>query len=405
MGVVTTLIVTTAASAYAAQWSQFRFDAGQSGINGEETTIGLSNANRWQQAWNHPPTAEQTFTTAPIVTEDTVYVGGSRINVDGLPKARVWAYDLVDGDELWVLHLPCESVQGPGMALGAGSIVATLDGCGGNADRVALIDALTGAKRKVLNFQHPLGSPTTVGGTAYLPNLGTSRTEVVDIASMSLVDQIFYQETPYVASGSSQPLPVVDGEVWVNAVSVPPALSGDGLAIVFVEALGVPIDHGTPTHGGRCSEDDDLLMCAVDVSTGDVLWSKELVINGGFNINQGLLAGDAFYSIGSDGVLHAYDLHTGATIWDGQSAPITMWPSYASPNWRPIYANGVVYVTGYDAVRAMDIVIGFDAATGAIVTTRPGTTRLGPPGGTYMAIANGRLVTTVPTVRVVTFDR
>ena len=61
-----------------------------------------------------------------------------------------------------------------------------------------------------------------------------------------------------------------------------------------------------------------------------------------------------------------------------------------------MYANGVIYLGAFDVAVADNVVLAFDSSTGEPLA------RL--HGGKYMAIANGRLVTSTPSIRVTSFD-
>jgi hypothetical protein len=102
--------------------------------------------------------------------------------------------------------------------------------------------------------------------------------------------------------------------------------------------------------------------------------------------------------------LCAFDLHTGSLLWLGEGDDLLALGQ--TRGWRPFYAGGIVFVGGFDTVSGESAVVGFDAATGDVVTTQVDGTQWGDvynPGGKYMAVVNGLLVTTVPAIRVTSF--
>jgi hypothetical protein len=402
------LLATAAGPAFATQWVQFRYDAGQSGVNPEETTITPANADTWQVDWELYPGTKR-YTTAPIVTEDQVFVGGSKLLGDGSPKAYVWSFDVATGAVNWVRPLSCAKVRPSSMALSLGTIVVSLTGCAPAfpaGDRIAFLDAVTGAHLRTRQLNGNAGPPTVDGGTAVVNNAG--EIAVIDIATRSITD-IFFINEAFQASGTREPWPVIDGNVYTNdSGRGGPAVAGDVLVTNTNEVRTYSLTDGSMTDRFVCTEEDERLACAIDRTSGDVLWSTqetELLSNA-------LVVDDVVYHVcgflSGTGLplqsLCAFDLQTGSLIWNAETTGLVALGQ--THGWRPIFAGGVVFVGGFDTESGEPAVAGFDAATGDFVTGQLAGTPWGDffiPGGMFMAVANGLLVTSVPAVRVTSF--
>lgn len=403
--IVGSLLATSAGSALAAQWVQFRYDAAQSGINADETAITVSNADTWAVDWELYPSSTRRYTTSPIVTEDAVIVGGSKIASNGLPKATLWSFDVDTGSMNWVRPLSCARMRLPSMGLSQGMVVASLTGCAPTllGDRVAFVNAATGALQRTLQFTGTVGPPTIDGGSAIFNNAG--EIAVVDVATRTISD-IFFINEAFQASGTKEPWPVIDGDVYTDESSLGgPSVSEGVIVTNSREVRTYSLTDGSMT--GLFSCGDEVLACAIDQTTHEVLWSKspsEL-------FSSMLAVGDVVYHVCDatgtglpDETLCAIDLQTGLPLWVGEGDDLLALGQ--TRGWRPVYAGGVVFVGGLDTGSGEGAVVGFDAATGDVVTLQLDGTPWGEyftPGGKYMAVVNGLLVTTVPAIRVTSF--
>ena len=130
----------------------------------------------------------------------------------------------------------------------------------------------------------------------------------------------------------------------------------------YVEAR--PLDGGPVVHWGECPANTS---CALE-------WRRtkccgpEVRPTSSATINDGVVYGDC------RGFECARDLETGALIWQS-----------TIPAGDSLLIGGVLWVTGPTN-------IGLNPATGAVVSRRPSTQKLGPPGG-FTAFADGNMVT------------
>jgi outer membrane protein assembly factor BamB len=409
IALITGSLLTAASPALATQWVQFRFDGGQSGVNPDEATITVSNADAWRVGWELYPSARR-YTTAPIVTEDQIIVGGSKLLGDGSAKAAVWSFDVATGAVNWVRPLTCARVRPSSMALGQGTIIASLIGCAPAfpaGDRVAFIDATTGAHLRTRQLNGNVGPPTIEGGTAVVNNAG--EIAVIDIATRSITD-IFFINEAFQASGTREPWPLIDGTVYTNdSGRGGPAVAGDVLVTNTNEVRLYSLADGGLVDRFVCTEEDERLACAIDMATGDVLWSRQEAEW----LSNVLVVDDVAYHVcgfpSGTGLplrsLCAFDLDTGSPIWNGDDTGLIALGE--THGWRPIFAGGVVFLGGFDLDSGEPAVMGFDPASGDVVTNQLDGTPWGDffiPGGKFLAVANGLLVTTVPAVRVMSFD-
>jgi outer membrane protein assembly factor BamB len=408
---VGSLLATSAGTAFGAQWVQFRYDAAQSGINPDETAITVANADTWQVDWELYPTPTRRYTTAPIVTEDAVIVGGSKIGTNGLPRATIWSFDIATGSVNWVRPLTCTRVKAPSMALSQGRspnlVIATLTGCGPTfpGDRVAFVNVTSGTHDWTNTLTGNVGPPTLDGSKVVLNNAG--EIAVIDIGSgPRIVSDIVFINEAFQSSGTKEPWPVIGSDVYTDESSLGgPAVSNGVVVTNSREVRTYSLADGSLTALYSCGE--EVLACAIDQTTHEVLWTKppsEL-------LSSMLVVGDVVYHVCDatgtglpEETLCAFDLQTGSPLWIGEGDDLLALGQ--SRGWRPIYAGGIVFVGGFDTVSGESAVVGFDAATGDVVTTQVDGTPWGDyynPGGKYMAVVNGLLVTAVPAIRVTSF--
>ena len=171
------LLASGADVASAETWGQWRYDAAHSGINDAQGTITKNDALHWRVRWSKKPDEHKTYLTQAIVTETSVIVGGTKIGKDGKPHAQIWSYRPTDGAQQWVRQLPCGRVQPPAMALSDGVLLATIVDCpdpDGWQDRIAFVNATTGAKIKILPMNASVSTPTIADGMAIYDNFSES---------------------------------------------------------------------------------------------------------------------------------------------------------------------------------------------------------------------------------------
>ena len=338
-----------------------------------------------------------------------MYAGGIEYGKDGEPHSQVWAYSLETGTQLWSRRLPCPRTNG--LALGGGWLVAVID-CGvpenDYMDRVAFVDPSSGAKGGCVELGTGSSSTITIyEGLAVIED-GQRELNVIDLSTRSFRNFAYFSDNYF----GWAPLPVIDGEAWMTSLFARPAFS-EGIVVALGDgAAAVRLDDGPRLRWAGCYDvppssppASNYSMCARVIETGELLWSKPLETPSYpwiANYNSPVIVDGVVYSAG-DGVVHAFDLKTGEPIWDTAVQVSTVLQLF-DPLVQPIYASGVHFVPARDATGTR-IVVGLDATSGDIVTRRPRTQLLGPAGGGFAAVVNGRLVSSAPNLRVTTFDR
>ena len=384
VGAIAVLSLLIPSVAQADEWRQYQYDAAGSGFNPNEVTISPDNANRWRVRWSKHPTATRTFRSDPLIDEDSVYVAGYQDG--GAEKVALWSFDLATGHLNWVTRMPCAAFY-PHLIMGDGVIVVTnLDDdsrCADGLDWTFFVDTETGDKKRMRDGG--LWGATMIDGDTAV----TARLKTFELATRTFGPQIGEPVSEeFHSTTTTYPLRIVDQEAWLVADERPSpnprVVVSDGIAVMAgaTKAQGVPLDGSPITHYGSCPS-DPLLSCAVDIETHEILWTAK-----------------SDYPIAHEGVLYggcpnlcARNLHTGEVIWSADvasSGPL-------------ILAGGVLWVRLWTDSTAT--IRGYDPATGALLTRRPFTQQMGPAGGSAMAVANGYLVSSRPSLRVVSFDR
>ena len=113
---VLALLLATAVAANADAWSQWRYDQAGGGVNPNQPPV---DAGRWRLRWSKLETANRHFTTAPVITDDRLYVGGY---IGDPSKPQVWCFDLATGHVNWVTHFRFGVIRGGAIAVLNGKV-------------------------------------------------------------------------------------------------------------------------------------------------------------------------------------------------------------------------------------------------------------------------------------------
>jgi len=405
-------LLSTSAPVLASEWTQMRYDSAQSSVNDDETAVGVGNVGTGSIRWTRKPPARTAFLTAPIVTETAVVVGGFKTLVDGSPRSMLWSYDLGSGSLNWKRMLACTTVNGPSMALDLGLLVVVQNGCPWVADDgdlgqgVTLVDIATGKVRKTIRFDDRVDAPTIYGHTVVVDtSLDGDTVALINLQTRRRSGSVPIYEG-FASTGIEQPFVVHEGEIYVAGDERwgSPVVSDDLVLSTSDLATGYPLDGGNIRGFYRCETG---YLCGFDNETHERLWIKPTT-----NLNEPMMVGDVMYAVtrweemfspnSPSAVVQglcAYDAATGQKQWcsvfdEARFGDVRL-SAFDTSGWRPIYANGVIYLGAFDVAAADNVVLAFDSSTGEPLA------RL--HGGKYMAIANGRLVTSAPSIRVTTF--
>jgi outer membrane protein assembly factor BamB len=405
--ILTTALLALAPSmAKAEEWTQYGYDAAYTRVNVEQAPI---DASRWRLRWSKAKNVE----TNPVILEDRIIVGGSKGSPTG-QRTYLWCFDL-EGNKLWTRNVgigwPSESIAYiDGMvAIGVANLRDTE--LANATPELEFVDVQTG--NKVISIPGVLGGHAPVADSEYVYQTPWMLTGLPMRLDPAHLDEVI---VPAPGIGVSdrvlrKPPTIIGDEVW----SMPPndgnaPILGGGVALMSEGvASSTNIDTGAVTRTLSCDTVPDRGGCAIDVATGVTLWSYT---RSETTITPTIVGDVAFMSCGFAHSICRRDLRTGLVLSQTPDfthgiAPREWEATDGDRIWHgagaPAVGGGVYFVNGWDVSLQKWVTAGIDVENGELLTRRRGL--FGPTGGWHAAVANGLLVTTVPGLRVVSFDR
>ena len=351
--------------ARAGDWTRWRYDAANTGVNPSETRLGPGNARGLRRTWFR----DQCCVGTPLVAGGTLYVGGTEDLVQG--PGQILALDVATGEPRWSVSTGTSEPPTGGLALSGGRLFASLGFETAGTPMLAL-DAASG--RVLWSLEAPTyfyGPPNVAGGVVYATG-GDNKVGALDAATGGVRWRSYVTRTAtasgpvavagrlvYVAGGPDNDgvLLAKDVDNGVNRWKAFPARDGGRGRL-----LGSP-----SVRGGRVvvvTEDGSVLAyraagCAPAL-TCKPLWVRQLGAYSPYDPTPGLGATTVF--VGGLGRLHALDAATGRRRWSG----LVEFTGDESAVTAPVIANGVVYATAVD-----NRVYAFNSAGCSAATCRP----------------------------------
>jgi polyvinyl alcohol dehydrogenase (cytochrome) len=310
----------------------------------------------------------RTATSTPAVANGVVYV------TDLGPGARLHALDALTGAPLW--DVPLASVaSGWGSPVVAGGLVVVGQSGGDDgvspphAGSVQAFDAATGhlvwrtfttsgghAGGPVWTTPVVLGGLVVVGtGNSFdgVPDAGNTAILAFDLAHGDKVWDAHYPDAGDEDFGASPQVFLSDGKPVVGESQklhyrvVDPASGAElwNVAYPFPSwVIGTPAvaDGRIYSAGGDSSWWGSTRAFTLDVKDGRTLWTAPTLAAG--SLSASAVAGGVAYEPEEAGVLHAYDVATGAQLW---SAPLPGW-TYSGA----VVANGMLFQGTANGVAA-----------------------------------------------------
>jgi outer membrane protein assembly factor BamB len=210
------LSVPGAATAASGDWTRWKFDAANTGVNPYETRLGPGNVRGLRRTWFR----DQCCVGTPLVAGGMVYVSATEPGLEG--PGAVTALDAATGETRW--STPTGSPEGPaGLVLAGGRLLASL-GFEAAGNPMLALDAATGRPRwsGLVEFTgdesavtapvvaHGVVYATTVDNRAYaFSSAGCSATTCRPLWSAEI--------NPEEYSTASRPLSVSGGAVYASA--------------------------------------------------------------------------------------------------------------------------------------------------------------------------------------------
>ena len=358
------LALSLPAGARAGDWTRWKYDAANTGVNPSETRLGPGQR----------PRAAPDLVPGPVLRGDAP---GRRRDAlcrrHGGPRARpgqILALDAATGEPRW--SAPTGTSEPPnGLALSGGRLFATL---GFEADGNPM-RALEAASGRVLwsledptDFYYP---PNVAAGVVYAIG-GDNKVWALDAAT----GQVRWRSYVTRTATATGPVAVAGGLVYVAG-----GPDNDGVLLAKDVGNGVNRWKAFPAHdggrgrllgspsvrGGRVvvvTEDGSVFAyraagCAPAL-TCKPLWVRQLGASSSFDPTAGL--GQTTVFVGGLGRLHALDAATGRPRWSG----LVEFTGDESAVTAPVIANGVVYATTVD-----NRVYAFNSAGCSAATCRP----------------------------------
>lgn len=302
--------VGAAAAAGGGDWRLFRFDEQNSGANpagrGPSGPVGT----RWSASLGG-------VSTPPLLDADTAYVADTG-------AGAVRAIDRATGDERWSRSL---DVVSPRMALSGDTLYVPGDG-------LFALDADTGEQLW-----------TAGSGTYYavLIRDGFAQVAGVDgLAAISLRNQeTLWRNDEATVTDAAHAL----GEDRLFAVSSQyarvRAIDPGGGNTRWKRLLGMALQGAPVVAGGRLLVPGESALTALDVTTGNEVWTYERPLRGSV-----VAAGGTIYGNTADGETFAVDAETGTEAWRRATVP---------PAGGPTMVGNALYLAGDDGtVAAVD---------------------------------------------------
>lgn len=329
----------------AGDWTRWKFDAGNTGVNPAETRLRPGNVRGLHRSWFRPLFGGG---GTPLVAGGVLYVGAEEGGSEG--PGVVYALDAATGETRWVT--PTGASEGPrGLAMADGRMFALPVGGGEGSPMVAL-DAASGrllwsADLTPGGSTDFYGPPNVAGGVVYVTG-GDTRMRALDAATGRLLWRAYVTRT----AGATGPAAVAGGLAYV--------VSGDGVLLAkdidngvnrwkaFLDdggGVGTPV--GSPAvRGGRVYVTTDrgsVLAYAAGgchpALTCRPLWTTQLGAYSPYNPTPAV--GRTTVFVGGLGRLHALDAATGRRRWAGLVQGI----GEDATSTAPVVAGGVVYTS------------------------------------------------------------
>jgi outer membrane protein assembly factor BamB len=359
------LALSLPAGARAGDWTRWKYDAANTGVNPSETRLGPGNARGLRRTWFR----DQCCIGTPLVAGGTLYVGGTEDPVQG--PGQILALDAATGEPRWSVSTGTSEPPSGGLALSGGRLFASLGFETAGTPMLAL-DAASG--RVLWSLEAPTyfyGPPNIAGGVVYATG-GDNKVWALDAAT----GQVRWRSYVTRTAAATGPVAVAGGLVYV-------AGGPDNDGVLLAKDVGNGVNRwkafpardggrgrllGSPSvRGGRVvvvTEDGSVLAyraagCAPAL-TCKPLWVRQLGASSPYDPTPGL--GQTTVFVGGLGRLHALDAATGRPRWSG----LVEFTGDESAVTAPVIANGVVYATTVD-----NRVYAFNSAGCSAATCRP----------------------------------
>ena len=358
------LALSLPAATQAGDWTRWKYDAANTGLNPTETRLGPGNVRGLRRSWF----LDQCCVGTPLVAGGTIYVGGTENLVEG--PGQILALHAATGNPRW--SAPTGSSEPPaGLALAGGRLFATLGFEAAGTLMLALDPASGGTLWSLDGPTYFYGPPNVAVGVVYATG-GDNKVWALDAASGRVRWRSYVTRTAaatgtvavagglvYVAGGPDTDgvLLAKDADNGVNRWKAFPARDGGRGRL-----LGSP-----SVRGGRVlvvTEGGSVLAYraagCLPALTCKPLWVRQLGAYSPYDPTPGLGATTVF--VGGLGRLHALDAATGRPRWAG----LVEFTGDESAVTAPVIANGVVYATTVD-----NRVYAFNSAGCHATTCRP----------------------------------
>lgn len=329
----------------AGDWTRWKYDAGNTGMNLGETRLGPGNVRGLRRSWFRSLCCGG---GTPLVAGGVVYLGAEVDGPDG--PGAVYAVDAATGQTRWMTLTGAS--EGPrGLAMADGRLFVLPVGGGEGSPMVAL-DAATGRRLWTAELTPGAstdfyGPPNVAGGVVYVTG-GDAKMRALDAATGRLLWRAYVTRT--------------EGATGAAAVSgrLAYVVSGDGVLLAKDVANGVNRwkafladggGRGRPVgtvsvRSGRAfvaTEDGSVLAYAAAGCRPALVCRPLWVGQGGASspFDSTPAVGRTTIFVGAPNRLHALDAATGRRRWSGvvegfgEDFIVT----------TPVIANGVIYAT------------------------------------------------------------
>jgi outer membrane protein assembly factor BamB len=327
-------------------WTDYKFDAANTGFNPLENVLNTSNVGDLQLAWS-TSTGQQIF-SAVAVANGFVYVGST--------DNHLYAMDTESGVVVWSFRTGGDVDD---LAAGDGRVYAV-----SHDFNLYAVDAFSGA----LVWEVPYGTlfeePVDVDGVVYVGQ------DAFDAATGSLL----WESTAPLQTSAS----VVGGVVYeggstgfVGNVYALDAATGN---VIWTAATGATTAPSAPAvAGGVVYAQAGSQLYAFEAESGAKLW--QAAIGGQAFSNSPAVGGGIVYTRAAGAVIRAFDAASGRVLW---SVTLGGGNSFSS---APALANGVLYTASNQ-----NTFYALDPATGSVLFTFGAHAGIDSP-----AVADGRV--------------
>jgi outer membrane protein assembly factor BamB len=343
LGIALALSVPGAATAASGDWTRWKFDAANTGVNPYETRLGPGNVRGLRRTWFR----DQCCVGTPLVAGGMVYVSAIEPGLEG--PGAVTALDAATGETRW--STPTGSPEGPaGLVLAGGRLLASL-GFEAAGNPMLALDAATG--RVLWSLEggtYFYGPPNVAGGVVYATG-GDNKVWALDAATGRVRWRSYVTRT----TAATGPVAVAGGLAYV-------AGGGDGILLAKDVDNGVNRWKAFPGRDGALgglrgapSVRNGRVLVTTDggsvlayraagcapALTCEPLWVRQLG-DSPYETTPGL--GETTVFVGGLGRLYALDAATGRPRWSG----LVEFTGDESAVTAPVVAHGVVYATTVD---------------------------------------------------------